>query len=79
MIQPAEILVRFGHAHRGFEYPLIKFVVIAESDIFGKEKKRRKKRTEYSGQKIQSFSDLSVGDYVVHENHGLGSTGALRK
>ena len=79
VIQPGEILVRFGHAHRGFEYPLIKFVVIAESDIFGKEKKRRKKRTEYSGQKIQSFSDLSVGDYVVHENHGLGVYRGIEK
>ena len=54
-------------------------MVIAESDIFGKEKKRRKKRTEYSGQKIQSFSDLSVGDYVVHENHGLGVYRGIEK
>lgn len=78
-LQPGEILVRFGHAHRGFEYPMIKFVVIAESDIFGKEKKKRRKRTEYSGQKIQSFSELSVGDYVVHENHGLGVYRGIEK
>ena len=79
LLQPGEILVRFGHAHRGFEYPMIQFVVITESDIFGKEKKKRRKRTEYSGQKIQSFSELSVGDYVVHENHGLGIYRGIEK
>lgn len=71
-IQPGEIKVIYGHAHRGFEYPLIKFVVISDTDIFGKEKKKRKKRKEYSGKKINSFTELGVGDYVVHENHGLG-------
>ena len=79
VLQPGEILVRFGHAHRGFEYPMIQFVVITESDIFGKEKKKKRKRTEYSGQKIQSFSELSVGDYVVHENHGLGIYRGIEK
>lgn len=55
---------------RGYEYPLIKFAVITESDIFGQEKKKRKKHRLYEGEKIQSFRDLHVGDYVVHENHG---------
>lgn len=33
----------YGHVNKGFEYPLIKYVVIAESDIFGAEKKKKKK------------------------------------
>ena len=63
----------YGNLHRGFEYPQIRFVVITEGDMFGaaRQKKRRKK-TSYEGKKIQSFSELSVGDYVVHEDHGLG-------
>ena len=65
--------------NRGYEYPLIKFVVISESDIFGQEKKKKKKRKTYEGKKIQSFSELSVGDYVVHENHGLGVYRGIEK
>ncbi|MGI6007155.1 MAG: transcription-repair coupling factor [Ruminococcus sp.] len=78
-IKPGEIMVTYGHAHRGFLYPLIKFVVITETDIFGKEKKKKRKKTQYSGQKISSFSELSVGDYVVHENHGLGIYRGIEK
>ena len=79
LIQPGEIKVVCGHVSRGFEYPLIKFVVIAESDIFGKEKKKKRKKSEYSGKRIQNFSELSVGDFVVHENHGLGVYQGIEK
>ena len=78
-VKPGEILVTYGNVHRGFEYPLIKFVVITETDIFGVDKKKRKKKPTYEGQKIQSFTDLNVGDYVVHENHGLGIYRGIEK
>ncbi|WP_148409611.1 transcription-repair coupling factor [Murimonas intestini] len=78
VVQPGEILAAYGNARKGYEYPLIKFVVISESDIFGKEKKK-KKRKVYEGKKIQSFSELAVGDYVVHENHGLGVYKGIEK
>ena len=72
-VQPGEILVTYGNAHRGYEYPLIKFAVLCESDIFGKEKKKpRRAQKVYEGRKINSFLELSPGDYVVHESHGLG-------
>jgi transcription-repair coupling factor (mfd) len=79
LVEEGEIMVTHGHTHRGYEYPFIKFVVISESDIFGNEKKKKKKRKVYEGQKIQSFSELSVGDYVVHENHGLGIYRGIEK
>ena len=79
-VQPGEIQVVYGNLHRGFEYPQIKFVVITEGDMFGTEKKRRKrKKASYEGQRIQSFSELSVGDYVVHEDHGLGIYRGIEK
>ncbi len=79
-VQPGEILVTYGNLHRGFEYPQIKFVVITEGDMFGVEKKKRKrKKTYYEGKKIQSFAELSVGDYVVHEDHGLGIYRGIEK
>ncbi len=79
MVAPGEVLVTYGKVSRGYEYPLIRFVVISESDIFGQEKKKRKKRKVYEGQRIQRFSELSVGDYVVHENHGVGIYRGIEK
>ena len=70
-ICPGEIMVVYGHAKKGFEYPLIKFAVMTESDIFGQEQKKKKKKN-YSGSRIQDFAELSIGDFVVHEKHGLG-------
>ena len=79
-VLPGQILVVHGNLHRGFEYPLIKFVFITEGDMFGVEKKKRKrKKTSYQGQGIRSFSELSVGDYVVHEEHGLGIYRGIEK
>ena len=79
ILQPGEIMVAYGHARRGFEYPLVKFAVITETDIFGKEQKKRKKKKEYNGKRIQDFSELSIGDYVVHEKHGLGIYKGIEK
>ena len=79
-VAPGEILVTYGKLHKGFEYPLIKFVVITEGDMFGVEKRKKKrKKYNYEGKKISSFSELSVGDYVVHESHGLGIYRGIEK
>ena len=77
-ICPGEIMVVYGHAKKGFEYPLIKFAVMTESDIFGQEQKKKKKKN-YSGSRIQDFAELSVGDFVVHEKHGLGIYRGIEK
>lgn len=74
-----EIMTYYGRVLKGFEYPLLKFVVISESDIFGAEKKKKKKKKKYEGRKIQDFAELSIGDYVVHENHGLGIYRGIEK
>ena len=79
IVNAGEIMVVYGHARKGFEYPLVKFVVITDTDIFGKEQKKKRKKKEYSGKKIQDFAELSVGDYVVHEKHGLGIYRGIEK
>ena len=78
-ICPGEIMVVYGHAKKGFEYPLIKFAVMTESDIFGQEQKKKKKKKNYSGSRIQDFAELSIGDFVVHEKHGLGIYRGIEK
>lgn len=79
LIQPGEIMVAYGHAKKGFEYPLIKFAVMTETDIFGQEQKKKKKKKNYNGQRIQDFAELSIGDFVVHEKHGLGIYRGIEK
>ncbi len=78
-IQPGEVMTYYGRVLKGYEYPLLKFMVISESDIFGTEKKRKKKKKIYEGQKISDFNELKVGDYVVHESHGLGIYQGIEK
>lgn len=80
VLQNGEIMITYGNVHKGYEYPYLKFAVMTETDIFGSEKrKRRKKKKKYSGQQIQSFTELNIGDYVVHENHGLGIYRGIEK
>lgn len=77
--KPGQILSVYGQMNKGFEYPNLKFAVITESEIFSTKQKRKKQEKKYDGQKINSFTDLKVGDYVVHERHGLGIYQGIEK
>ena len=77
-IQKGEVMITQGSLRQGFEYPLIKFMVISENDIFTAQKKKRRKRSK-DGQSIRDFSELTVGDYVIHESHGLGVYEGIEK
>ncbi len=78
-VAPGEICVTYGSLHKGFEYPMIRFVVLTEGELFGRVRKKKKRKSHYEGQIIQSFAELSPGDYVVHENHGLGIYRGIEK
>ena len=71
ILKPGEVMTFCGLVRQGYEYPEIKFVVLSDTDIFGRE--RRKKRAKnFSGKVIRDFKELKVGDYVVHEHYGVG-------
>ena len=55
----------------GFTMPEMKFTVIADSDLFGAGYRKTRKR-QTAGERIEAFTDLKEGDYVVHEAHGVG-------
>lgn len=76
-----EMMITNGRLKTGFSIPEIKLVVLTEGDLFGQKKTKRKlkKKAHYSGEKIKSFDDLNVGDYVVHENHGIGIYRGIEK
>ena len=75
---PGQILVTYGNIHKSFEYPQLRLAVISEGDLFGRARKKPRKR--YSGgTKLSGISDLNVGDYVIHESYGLGIYQGIEK
>ncbi|MBQ8261117.1 MAG: transcription-repair coupling factor [Lachnospiraceae bacterium] len=80
ILQNGEIVTFYGSIRKGFEYPEIKFIMIPETDIFGPERKKKRRKPKYTGgQKVQSYGELKVGDYVIHENYGLGIYRGIEK
>lgn len=71
---PGGVVVCGGSITRGFEYPLIQTAIIGDREIFGAEKKKKKKGLYRGkkGDKISDFTVLNPGDFVVHRNHGIG-------
>lgn len=68
-----KILFERGILTNGIDFPEHKLCWISENDIFKYSKKgRNRRRFKDKGKKIDSFTDLKNGDYVVHENHGIG-------
>ncbi len=75
-----QMLVTAGNVRNGYEFPDAGFVLITETDVFGTRAVHKKKRKKHvDGESISAFSDLKVGDYVVHENHGLGIYRGIEK
>lgn len=64
--------IRLGSLLTGFELVSARLVVVTEKDIFGRHKRRTVRRPQNAGERITHFRDIKPGDYVVHENHGIG-------
>lgn len=76
-MQTPQILV--GQISSGFELPMQHLALIVETEVFGSRKKNRKSRVEISdAERIKSYQELHVGDYVVHINHGIGKYLGIR-
>ncbi len=73
MPKPGQILLTDSTLPYGMEYPSAKLAVLTEGQLIAKAEPRRKvKKTATNRQKLNSFTDLSPGDLVVHENYGIG-------
>lgn len=70
-IQEGQIYISEGSLKSGFHLSDIKFILVSDREVFGEQKKRKKRRNK-KGQKILNVGDLNIGTYVVHENHGIG-------
>lgn len=67
-----QVVILQGNLRKGFEYVKNKYVVITDYEIYGVHKQHRKSAKRKDASPIKSFIDLKVGDYVVHEGHGIG-------
>ncbi|HMM22210.1 MAG TPA: transcription-repair coupling factor [Selenomonadales bacterium] len=68
---PGAAVVTVGMLRAGFELPQGNLVVVTETDIYGRQKRKRLPRVAKERQ-IAYFRDINIGDYVVHVNHGIG-------
>lgn len=72
-IVPGQMQVIHGNLANGFEMPGAKLVVLTEHDLFNAKPKRRvRHQTLANAERLKSYNELEVGDYVVHVNHGIG-------
>ncbi len=71
-ISHGQIIIGEGTLSAGFEYIEDKIVLISDTDIFANAKIKKNRKTQKNKKAIKSFTDLKLGDYVVHENHGIG-------
>ncbi len=80
MPKPGQILLTEGSLPAGMEYPTAKLAILSEGQLLSRgEPKRKAKKTATNRQKLNSFTDLTPGDLVVHENYGIGRYVAMEQ
>ncbi|SFF14261.1 transcription-repair coupling factor [Bacillus sp. OV194] len=73
VLKPKVNQILIGDLSSGFESPKQKLAVITEEEVFTKKARRPVRSQKMSNaERIKSYSELKVGDYVVHVNHGIG-------
>lgn len=71
-VQAGSVVIAHGQLSAGFELVNARLVVITEGEVFGQRKRKRREQPRETGSRLEPFTDLKVGDYVVHVNHGIG-------
>jgi transcription-repair coupling factor (superfamily II helicase) len=64
-----ELLFAVSPARRGFVWRDLRLALLPDTQVF---RRRTRSRVSAPGRALQSFADLGTGDYVVHEDHGIG-------
>ena len=80
--KPGQILLSEGTLPYGMEYPLSRLAVLTEGQLIARSEPKRKaakKTGSTNRQKLNSFTDLTPGDLVVHENYGIGRFVAMEQ
>ncbi|MDL4840475.1 transcription-repair coupling factor [Aquibacillus rhizosphaerae] len=65
--------ILIGNISSGFELPMHKLAILTENELFKKKTARPKRKQKISNaERIKSYQELKIGDFVVHANHGIG-------
>jgi len=71
-LKAGNVYITQGILSGGFDYDDFKLTVISENVLGTLNTLKRIKKSKIIGQSINTFEDLVIGDYVVHESHGIG-------
>ncbi len=78
--EKAACTISIGSLSSGMEYPGLSLAVLTDAQLIrAKSRKQSSKKLPAGRQRIESYADLSIGDYVVHENHGIGKFAGIQK
>ena len=78
--EPGDCCIGIGALSAGMEYPGLKLAVLTDAQLLrGKARKHSARKLPADRKRIESYADLSVGDYVVHESHGIGRFAGIIK
>jgi len=72
LIQDESIQIQIGPISSGFAIPSLKLRIIAEHELFGRRKHVPRSLLKAKSSIIDSFIELTPGDYIVHFNYGIG-------
>jgi len=72
LLKDLEVTVLPQGISRGFSLPSLKILVVEENEIFGRKKRIPRSVAKARSRAIESFVDLSPGDFVVHLQYGIG-------
>lgn len=75
-LKEGHIIVLPGILNSGFDFPTVRYAVISDREAFAPKRRTAEKK---KGKTINVFTDLKIGDYVVHENHGIGQYIGIEK
>ena len=79
MPKPGEVRISLGTLSAGCEWPYLKLAVLTEGQLTASTQKRTRFKKESNRQKIQSYTDLTPGDLVVHVHHGVGRFAGIQR
>ncbi len=77
--ESGQVVIAPGELIKGFEFYDNKLLVLTENEVLGSVKRKSRKPKKRKGAVIEVFTDLKVGDYVVHEHHGIGQYAGIEK
>ena len=74
-----EVRITIGALSAGSEYPALRLAILTEGQLAAAPRRKQKLKKESNRKKLQSYTDLSPGDLVVHVHHGIGRFTGIQK